>query len=155
MSSHRFYNNVAPSEVLPGPEANDRLGIHFAARRGIAGRAVLLDYARWVERHCKKDFNPLSTQEVTVEELEMVAAEQKVRLLPGDILLIRMGWMAAHQKKPEVMAGAMVPECIGIKACQETFKWLWDHQFAAIASDVIAVEAFPPHDWNDSLRKYK
>lgn len=153
MSSHRFYNNVAPSEVTPGPEATDRLGMHFVARHGIAGRAVLLDYARWAEKHCKQEFKPLSRQEVTVEELEMVAAEQKVKFMPGDILLIRMGWMAAHLKTPEVMAGAKVPQCIGLKACQKTFKWLWDHQFAAVASDVIALEAFPPHNWDDSLRK--
>lgn len=112
-----------------------------------------LDYARWAEKHCKQEFKPLSRQEVTVEELEMVAAEQKVKFMPGDILLIRMGWMAAHLKTPEVMAGAKIPQCIGLKACQKTFKWLWDHQFAAVASDVIALEAFPPHNWDDSLRK--
>lgn len=155
MSSGRFYNDVIASHIVPGPGASDRLGIHHAARRGIAGRAVLLDYARWADWH-DKQFDPLTRHEYTVGELEQVAAEQNVELREGDILLVRTGWIAAYEKRGDRLAEMMdltKPQCVGIKACQETFRWIWDHHFAAVASDSVAFEAFPVHDWNTSCRK--
>ena len=46
-SDMRFYNGVDPAVV--DDEASDVLGIQLWARRGIAGRGVLLDVARHLE----------------------------------------------------------------------------------------------------------
>lgn len=151
----KFYNGVNPADVANG--VGDRLGIHHMARRGIAGRAVLLDFARWAEKH-RPDFDPLQRHEVTVEELEQVAKEQGVTFKVGDILLVRTGWIAAYKK----LGGGKYcekfdyknPSAAGVKACQETYAWIWNNHFAAVAGDVFAFEAFPPKSWDDSCRKW-
>ncbi|KAG1314861.1 hypothetical protein G6F64_001124 [Rhizopus arrhizus] len=149
-----FYNGVKPSEVARGnPESNGRLAIHHMARRGIAGRAVLLDYARWAEKN-RPDFNPFERDEITVEELDQVAAAQGVTFEQGDILLLRTGWMAAYEKYGDrihdFIKDLEQPNCAGVKACQDTYRWFWNHHFAAVASDCFPFEAFPPKDWSDS-----
>ncbi|KAG2221949.1 hypothetical protein INT45_010473 [Circinella minor] len=147
-----FYNNVPVSDITPGPDANDRLGIHYMARRGIAGRAVLLDYGRWAEKQGKK-INPLTRYEYTVNELEQVAKEQGVTFEHGDILLVRTGWMSTYMKEGDKLPKLMdlsKPECIGIKACEETYRWIWNNHFSAVASDAVAFEAYPVLDWRDS-----
>ncbi|KAI8149020.1 hypothetical protein BJV82DRAFT_505496 [Fennellomyces sp. T-0311] len=152
MKTGIFYNNVPGSHITPGPDASDRLGIHHMARRGIAARAILLDYGRWAEKQ-GKTVNPLTRHEYTVDELEQVAKDQGVTFEEGDILLVRTGWMATYEKEgyrlPELM-DLSSPQCIGIKACQETYRWIWNHRFAAVASDAVAFEAFPVLDWTDS-----
>lgn len=45
------------------------------ARKGIFGRGVLLDYARWAERQ-GISIHAFSTQSVTVDELEAVVSAQ-------------------------------------------------------------------------------
>ncbi|KAI9494490.1 hypothetical protein BDB00DRAFT_761891 [Zychaea mexicana] len=147
-----FYNNVPISDITPGPDATDRLGIHHMARRGIAGRAVLLDYARWAEKQ-GKTINPLTRHEYTVDELDQVAKDQGITFEPGDVLLVRTGWMGVYEKEgeklPELMDLAK-PQCIGVKACEETYRWIWNNRFSAVASDAVAFESFPVLDWSNS-----
>ncbi|KAG0164643.1 hypothetical protein DFQ28_009989 [Apophysomyces sp. BC1034] len=175
LSAGKFYNNVDPSELAPvdketaicaaSSEAHHhqhgdhgRLGIHHFARRGIATRAVLLDYARWAAKH-RPDFDPFQPMEITVDELDQVAKAQNVTFRQGDILLLRIGWTAKHD---QLLANGTIKDTIpdpanvvsaGIKACQETFAWLWNHHFAACASDNVALEVWPPADWATSCRK--
>ncbi|KAI8384392.1 uncharacterized protein BYT42DRAFT_492738 [Radiomyces spectabilis] len=152
LGSGKFYNNVTSSEIVPGPEQTDRLGIHHAARRGIAGRAVLLDYGRWAKVH-NKEFDPFARYEITVQELEKVAEYQKVTFQEGDILLVRTGWMEKYEVEGDRMKDIMnlaEPTCAGVKACEDTFRWIWNHHFAAVASDNFPFEAFPPTDWESS-----
>ncbi|KAI9473640.1 MAG: hypothetical protein EXX96DRAFT_312599 [Benjaminiella poitrasii] len=156
IGSQLFYNGVKPTEVVQKgthPDSNGRLGIHHMARRGIAGRAVLLDYARWAAEH-NPNYDPFERYEITVEELEKVAAAQRVKFEEGDILLLRTGWIETHDRLGEKVKDAIKdlkhPHCAGIKACEETFRWLWDHHFAAICADNPPVEAFPPTDWATS-----
>ena len=82
-----FYNGIKPDEIVKG--VSGRLGVHHMARRGIAGRAVLLDYARWAEKH-KPDFNPLVRSEISVDELKQVAEAQNITFKKGDILLVNL-----------------------------------------------------------------
>ncbi|KAG1470714.1 hypothetical protein G6F56_002521 [Rhizopus delemar] len=157
ISSGFFYNGVKPSEVARGnPESNGRLAIHHMARRGIAGRAVLLDYARWAAKH-RPEFNPFERMEITVQELDLVAAAQGVKFEQGDILLLRTGWMQAYEKYGENAKDHIKdlenPECAGVKACQDTYRWIWNHHFAAVASDCFPFEAYPPKEWTNSCHQ--
>lgn len=156
--SATFYNNVNPSQVARGnPESNDRLGIHHMARRGIAGRAVLLDYARWALKH-NPTYDPFERYEISVQELEQVAAAQGVTFEHGDILMVRTGWMETFirlgAKARDRIEDPKNPCCAGVKACEETFKWVWDNHFAAVAADNSPFEAFPPKDWAKSCREF-
>ncbi|KAI9250942.1 hypothetical protein BDA99DRAFT_522269 [Phascolomyces articulosus] len=144
-----FYNGIKPEEVIG--RKSDRLGIHHMARRGIAGRAVLLDYARWAARH-RPEFNPLVRTEIPVEELKQVAEAQGVTFKKGDILLIRVGWISAYEKEGHRLHEMMdlkSPECAGVKACEDTFRWIWENHFSAVGCDNFPFEAFPPK-WEES-----
>ncbi|KAG0744526.1 hypothetical protein G6F57_009580 [Rhizopus arrhizus] len=151
MATKTFYNNVQPTEVTRA-SPGERLGIHHMARRGIAGRAVLLDYARWAESN-REDYDPFEKVEITVDELDQVAAHQGLVFEHGDILLIRVGWMARYEalgeRVKEVIPDLNAPRCAGLKACEETFRWVWNHHFAAVASDNFPLEAYP-FEWESS-----
>lgn len=159
MGAGKFYNGVNPNQITRDTaESNDRLGIHHLARRGIAGRAVLLDYGRWALKN-NPEFDPFKRIEITVQELEQVAEAQGVTFEPADILLVRTGWMAQYERYGEEVKNHIDdkenPSCAGVKACEETFRWIWDHHFAAVGSDNFPFEAFPPKAWEDSCRTYK
>jgi hypothetical protein len=156
LGSGAFYNGVKPAEIARGtPESNGRLAIHHMARRGIAGRAVLLDYGRWAAKH-NPTFDPFERYEISVDELDKVASAQGVTFEEGDILLVRTGWMQAYERYgksiTEKIPDLENPTCAGVKACEETFQWIWNHHFAAVASDNFPFEAFPPLDWEKSCR---
>src|SRR5437879_1154118 len=81
---HGFYNGLPAPEGTGTPE--DRLGIHAWARRGIAGRGVLLDVAA----HFARAGRPLAgnaTYRITVEDFEEVRQAEGVEVEVGDILL--------------------------------------------------------------------
>ncbi|CAO3691165.1 unnamed protein product [Rhizopus stolonifer] len=122
------------------------------ARRGIVGRAVLLDYARWVAKN-RPEYSPFERLEVTVDELDQVAAAQGVEFEHGDILLIHFGWIESFESYGEsirkVIPDLNNPRCAGVKACEETFRWMWNRHFAAVAADNFPFEAFP-FAWENS-----
>lgn len=42
----------------------------------------------------------------------------------------------------------------GVEASKEAIKWHWDNQFAAVASDTVAYEAWPsPKPWGVSMHE--
>lgn len=156
--SGNYYNGITPRQVARGnPESNSRLAIHHLARRGIAGRAVLLDYARWAVEN-NPTYDPFKRYEISVEELKKVAEAQGVTFEHGDILMVRTGWMEKFQrlgqKVLDEIEDPVYPSCAGVKACEETFRWVWNNHFAAVAADNFPFEAFPPVDWAKSCRKY-
>ncbi|KAI7889112.1 uncharacterized protein EV154DRAFT_424580 [Mucor mucedo] len=157
LGSGQFYNGVKSSEIVKGnDETNNRLGIHHMARRGIAGRAVLLDYARWARQHVS-DFDPFVRSEITVQVLDQIAEAQGVVFQDGDILLIHTGWLETYErhgdKVKDLIKDLENPSCVGVKACEDTFRWFWDHHFAAVASDNFSFEACPLLDYVKSCRK--
>ena len=74
-------------------------GVHHWARRGIVGRGVLADIARWREqqgrplRHGQRD-------SVSAEELLECLAAQDTEVREGDILLVRFGWIDWYETQP-------------------------------------------------------
>jgi kynurenine formamidase len=142
-----FYNGVTTEEVVP---SGGKLGIENMAQRGIAGRGVLLDVAR----HLEKAGRPLDYTTATVitrDVLSDCATTQGVSVETGDILVIRTGWLdwylndaTAGQKKEmagDPMTSLRFP---GIGPDEEMASYLWDLHIAAIAADNPALEAWPP-----------
>lgn len=128
--------------------ADERLGIESWASRGIAGRAVLLDVERWcTERGERLEWN--AHRPITANELDEVRVWAGVEPLPGDILLVRTGWVAGYQSaSPEARVAAKSRmDSPGLGADEEIAEYLWDWGVSAVASDNIAVEAIPlaPH----------
>ena len=138
-----FYNGVTKEMAHGGP--GTRNGIQVWARRGIAGRGVLIDYRRWAEDR-GISYSPGDRHEIRVEDLRAAAEAQGVRVEAGDILLVRSGWISWYlgldAGARTALAGAPIT-AVGLAQGDETLRYLWDNHFAAVAGDTVAFEAFP------------
>ena len=140
-----FYSGVTPEQIT-GRDGT-RNGIEHWARRGIAGRGVLLDMARWAARHGIK-LDPSQRQEYSAEDLAAAAAEQKVAFQTGDILLVRTGWIDWYSGLERTarfnLARTWPHDVCGLAQGGDSLRFLWDNHFAAVASDSPTFEAYPP-----------
>jgi len=142
-----FYNGMQPPEGTGRPA--DKLGIDVWARRGIAGRGVLLDVARHFE-HEGRPLDGGATHRLTVAELEAVRTAQGVEIETGDILILRTGWMAWYLSTDAATRARISNReqlaTPGIENSEAMAEYLWDLHIAAAASDCPALEAWPPED---------
>ncbi|GIX46764.1 MAG: cyclase [Candidatus Tectimicrobiota bacterium] len=137
-----FYNGVRPEAVTGRP--GSKLGIEHWAARGIAGRGVLVDVARYLEAQGQ----PLDArQRVAIEPalLDAVLRAQGVELRGGDLLLVRTGWLAQYLSWSAAERAAYDPEkgCPGLSATEAMAAYLWNHRVAAVVADNPGVEAMP------------
>ena len=117
----------------------------WTKRGGIVGRGVLLDYQAYAERKGIK-YSPMSDHAITISDLEEIAKECNVEFLPGDILLVRTGWVKwfeEHTQEDRTKYITNAYAWAGVKGCEETLQWLWDHHFAAVAGDSNGWEVVP------------
>ncbi len=131
---HGFYGGHTDTGV-----ARDRLGMHHWATRGIVGRGVLIDVER-TRRGCGTDEGPGSGSAITHEELRHVAAEQGVTIEPGDIVLVRTGWLECYRQAPDSFP---TTAWNGLHAGEQTARFLWDSGIAMVGADNPAVECAP------------
>jgi kynurenine formamidase len=137
-----FYNWTADDQVA---DEHGRLGIQHFARHGIVGRGVLLDVARYLEAR-GQPLAPDVRHEIPAALLDEVGRAQGVELRPGDILLFRTGLGAMLHQEAASGRRETAPRAYqgpGLAPDEATLAWLWDHHVAAIASDNLAVEAWP------------
>jgi kynurenine formamidase len=137
---HGWYNGVRDDQIVAGDAG--KLGIDVFARRGIAGRGVLLDVGRHRRIDCA------TSEPITVADLEATRAAQRVEIQTGDVLLIRTGWLKSYtdetpQRRAE-MADRNQLKAPGLAATEDMAAYLWDHHIAAVAADNPALEAWPP-----------
>lgn len=110
------------------------------------GRGVLLDYLSWAERK-GRPVNPMSKHRITVSDLLAIAEEEGVTFAPGDILIVRTGWIKWYEEHGEEDRQKYITNgtaWIGVEGCPETLEWLWNQRFAAVAGDSIGWEVWPP-----------
>ncbi len=130
------YNGVADADH----------GIHHWARRGIVGRAVLADVARWRES-VGRPIDPASPTAIEIDDLMATLGAQGVEVETGDILLVRSGWIDWYRslstdERVEV-AEASRPTACGLQRGVGMARALWDLHIAAIAADNPALEVMP------------
>lgn len=132
-------------------EALDRgeLGMDVMARRGIIGRGILLD----VDRHMRAvghAYDPTSRIPFTPALLNDVLTAQATESRPGDILILRTGWLTWYLGLDAAgreavggtqRAGDDSMQCPGLDPGVATAAWLWDHRISAVAADNPALEA--------------
>ncbi len=134
-ATHGFYNGVADADH----------GIHHWARKGIAGRAVLADVGRWRAGQGR----PLAYDQsdpIEPEDLMGTLSAQGVEVEPGDVLLLRTGWVGWYRGLDEDGRAALAADlhAPGIRPCREWLQTLWDLHIAAIGADNPSVEVWPP-----------
>lgn len=153
-----FYNGTADHHVIEGDSG--RLGMEHFARKGIAGRGVLIDVAAHMQTSGQAlDF--MRAEFITRETLDAALGEQNTEIETGDILLVRTGWMqwylesvTPEQKRHLAEASARREmEAPGIGPAAEMAEWLWDHHVAAVAADNPALEAYPPASDDEFLHR--
>ena len=120
------------------------------SRGGIAGRFVLAD----IDRHRRDAGKPLRATEsdaITAEEVEATLDAQGIRLEPGDILLLRFGWISwwsgaseadVRRSTSNCRSGRTstgreclwrIPSFPGLDRSEHTAEWMWDDRVAAVA----------------------
>lgn len=120
-------------------------GVEAWAARGIVGRGVLLDVARWRA----SEGRPLDWQArdtVSVEDLQSCAASQGVELTEGTILLIRFGWQSGWMSLTPAERREMASRdfaCLGLESTPDMVAYLWDNGVVAAAGDNMALEPYP------------
>lgn len=104
--------------------------------KGLAGRGVLIDYVSYAARNGIA-INHFEQHPVTLASVKAIAEEQGVEFRTGDVLFIRTGYAEAYQRltQEERVKVSGVKEWIGLAQSRETTEWLWERQFAAVASD--------------------
>jgi hypothetical protein len=120
-------------------------GIHHWARRGLAGRAVLADVARWRDAAGR----PLScgtSDPIEPDDVLSTLAAQGTEVRDGDVLLIRTGWMAWYRGLDAAGRQAQADNlaACGLRPGFETARMLWDLHVAAVGADNPALELWPP-----------
>lgn len=144
-SQYGFYNGVTQAEITGEP--GSRGGIENWAKRGIAGRGVLLDMGRYlVSQGTPLDCG--TDTRFTVDQLEACRVAQGVDIRAGDVLIIRTGWTSWYLEQDIVkrheLANRNTLKAPGLHAGEPMARYLWDMHVSAIASDVPALEAWPP-----------
>jgi len=137
-----FYNGYDPAAFEPGTE---QLGIHQFSRAGIAGRGVLIDIARYMESR-GQSIDHEAGQAIPIEIVEAARVAQGVDIEPGDIVLLRFGWLEYYREvaSPETRASLVrVQRHTGILQSKEAVAWLWDNRISLIAADNFALECWP------------
>ena len=124
-------------------------GVAAWAARGIAGRAVLLDVARWAAGQ-GRPIDWRSRTEIGPEALVACAASQGVAVEEGTILLIRVGWQEGYAALSPQERVAHSPEdpaerlpVPGLAPSPAMAALLWDWGVAAVACDNPSVEVTP------------
>ncbi len=127
----QLYNGFPSSAV--SPHGARHCGIDKQGR-GIAGRGVLLDVARF------KGKRWLDIGEViSPEDIDACAVTHGITFHSGDILLIRTGWRRKFIEERNPSEWMKGEPGIGLASCE----WLAKREISAVCCDNIAVEVLP------------
>jgi len=135
--SHTSYGgelyNGYPADSVTASGAS-KLGIQQV--ESIAGRAVLLDVAR-----AKGEEAMTARYAITGADLDAAADHGKVKVQPGDVVLVRTGKVTQFLAGKRDLYSAPDPGHPGLSL--KSVEWFRDHDVAAVATDNYAFEVFP------------
>jgi kynurenine formamidase len=139
-SSDSFYDGATEQDILSGR----RNTIEHWARKGIVGRAVMLDMVRAMGE-AGRTYNPGESVPFGVEELELARKQAGVEFASGDVLLLHTGFAAWYADQLEDDRSALPRRLTapGIDHTEEVARYIWNSHASAIASDTFAVEVWP------------
>jgi hypothetical protein len=144
-----FYNGARYEDVISGR----RNTIDHWARRGILGRAVLLDVQRALSLQ-GRTYAPETPNPLTVADLELARELAGVEYAPGDILLVRTGFLEWYVAQDDTTKAALVQRPVsaaGIERSEAMARYIWNAHACAVAADNPAVATSPadkrPEAW--------
>lgn len=119
---------ASQDDVVSGKATEDgNNGIDNWVKAGaIAARAVLLDWASWRVKTGQSTLPANERSEIPLSELLQVAQHQGVEFQPGDLLIVRSGFLKwllnAEESSRRLDKSARL---IGVEGTEEMVKWLW------------------------------
>lgn len=117
----------------------------WAEAGGIVSRGVLVDYYGYQQRK-NVTVDPFTSSPILLDDVLEILRDEKVQVRPADVLFVRTGFVAEYKKfsvqRQEEFAGHEAGY-LGFEASKQSLKWLWDSQFAAVASDSPSFERSP------------
>ncbi len=128
----RLYNGIDASVV--DERGAGRLGIENFGP--VVSRGVLADVARV---HGVDHFD--GGYAVTGDDLDVATTQSGVPVEPGDVLLVRTGQMHFLREGDPARFANPSP---GLST--QSVEWLHDHDVAAVATDTLVFEVWPPED---------
>ncbi len=136
-----FYNGATEDDIATGR----RNTIDHWARRGIAGRGVVLDMVRTyaaMGRPC----HPGQSTAFDVADLETARKHANLEFQPGDIVVLHTGFAAWYLSQPPDVRAQLTRSVTvaGIAHGEDMCRYLWDSHVSAVVSDTFAVEVIPP-----------
>lgn len=139
-----FYGGTTAQEIHDTD--SPRIGIGFWAKKGIAGRGVLIDYVSYAEKKGIRT-NALSRQVISLDEVQEIARESNITFQKGDLFFLRVGlpgtWAAMSTEQRQAYSAQPKPQHMGIEQSERVLRFMWDNHFAAVASDAVSFEVFP------------
>ena len=144
---HGFWGGVTVQSLRESGDKS-RLGVDHWARRGIVGRAVLLDVARERERQ-GRPLDLAESDKITVQDLEDARRAAGIAFQPGDVWLLRTGWLGWYERQPQPVRDELARanyriKVPGLTCSEEMAEYIFDRHPAALAADNLTVESWPP-----------
>jgi hypothetical protein len=135
-----YYNGATREEVLAG----SRNTIDNWARRGIAGRGILLDLVRRRAQQ-GRPYAPGTSEVFDEEDLEAALSDTGLSFECGDMLVIRTGFLGWYLAQPSSGRRALRYRLTspGLAPTEGVARWLWNQHVSAVISDNFAVEVWP------------
>ncbi|RMJ03317.1 hypothetical protein CDV36_015156 [Fusarium kuroshium] len=137
--------------------------VHHVSAKGIAGRAVFIDWYAWAQKQ-GLEVDAMSSHEVPFSELIEALKFQGMDLdifKPGDILVIRFGYLEQYENMSQEkrqhlhnLYKTQKPDNIGLKPSKELLRFLWDRKIAAICGDSRSLEVWPCKDTEWHLHEW-
>lgn len=121
-----------------------RLGIGHWALKGVTGRGVLADVAGHLAAR-GEPYDPPARTAISPELLRETLAGQGTEVRPGDVLLVRTGWIGRYPGADRAGRTAIRDggAFTGLAPSDAMAGYLWDSGFSAVAVDNPAVEVAP------------
>jgi len=146
----QFYNGATLQQVLDG----ERNTIDHWGDRGIVTRGVLLDLRRAAEA-AGESYDPGSTHTFGPADLERARVAAGVELLPGDVILLRTGFLTWYQdlspeEKARIADRTALTAC-GIEHTEAMAEWAWNSHAVALVSDTPSLEVWPMDHSDESF----
>ncbi|KFA54522.1 hypothetical protein S40293_08937 [Stachybotrys chartarum IBT 40293] len=149
IDTYQWYNDlIADYNEVIGSSPTTVLGVQESAKKGIAVRGVLLDWAGWKDSK-NETFDAFTATAISTKELDEVAMWQGMPdewAKPGDMLVIRTGWNRQYKtlnKTEQTLLPLGNGNCIGMEASDESLRWLWEKKLSLVGADNPAFESVP------------
>ncbi|KAM5344643.1 hypothetical protein ACJ41O_013178 [Fusarium nematophilum] len=147
-----YYMGRKAEDFAASDEPN---GIQHVSAKGIAGRAVFIDWYSWAQKQ-GLEVDAMASHEIPFEQLVSALKWQKLDLdvfRPGDIVVIRFGYLEQYENMPkdkrehlDQLYRKQKPDNIGLKPSEDLLRFLWDKKIAAICGDSRSLEVWPCKD---------